>query len=382
MSAICTATSVHWSNKRAIDDVLAAVSADTNELSVVFCSARRDLVEISDYIAANWPVENIVGCSSAGEITPEGYLSGAITAVGFPKQQFNAVVARIDNVRELALVAVTRAVQTVRAALARKVESFNPSNCFAILLVDGTVSCEEKLIAALGADLRGIQLVGGSAANDWTVGATQGSSSASVLQHGRFRENCAVLIIMQTALPWRITSHNHYVPTESKAVITSAKPDERLVAEIDGKPAVPTYARLCGMSRRPAAALDFSAHPAMIHMSQQWFPRGILNLNRDDSIKFGCAIERGLVVAVGRPLNMPEKLHSAFAAIRAQIGPPVLTLGFDCAARTFYMNQNGLRTKISEMMQQNRVVGMSTIGEQYNTIHQNNSFTALTIGRA
>jgi hypothetical protein len=382
MNAICTAASGHWNNKRAIDDVLSGVSADTNELSIVFCSARRDLGEISDHIATHWPTGNIVGCSSAGEITPGGYLSGAITAVGFPKQQFHAAVARIDNVRELALIAVTRAVQAIHASLEKKVESYNPSRCFALLLVDGIVGCEEKLVAALGAELRGIQLVGGSAANDWAGGSAKSSTAASVLQNGRFRENCAVLIVMQTALPWRIMSHNHYVATKSKAVITSAKPDERLVVEINGNPAASTYAHLCGMSRKPTAGFDFSAHPAMIHMGKQWFPRGILKLNPDDSIQFGCAIERGLVVAVGKPVSMVAKLNSAFAAIRAQIGPPALILGFDCAARMFYMNQNGLRPRISQMMQQNRVVGMSTIGEQYNTIHQNNSFTALAIGHA
>ena len=382
MNDILAAGSTRLSNSLAVDDVLSAVNAETNELTVVFCSAQRCISEIGDHIAARWRTGNIVGCSSAAEITPEGYLSGAITAVGFPKRQFHASIARIDNVREFTLAGVTSAVQAIRASLVRKVDSFNPSRCFAILLVDGTVGCEEKLVAALGTELRGIQLVGGSAAIDWIGQSTNSSSRASVLHNACFRNNCAVLIVMQTDRPWRIMSHNQFVATKSKAVITAARPDERLVLEINGSPAAPTYAHLCGMARKPRASLDFSAHPAMIRMGHQWFPRGILKLNSDDSIQFGCAIERGLVVAVGKPVNMFAKLKSAFAEIREQIGPPELIIGFDCAARTVYMNQNGLRPRISKLMQQNRVVGMSTIGEQYNTIHQSHSFTALAIGNA
>jgi hypothetical protein len=379
MNAIRTAASVDLNYRHAVDEVLSAVNADTNELSFIFCSARRNLSDIGDYIATHWRVGNIVGCSSAGEITPGGYLFGAVTAIGFPKQKFHAAVARIDNVRELALIAVTSAVQSVRADLARKVDSFNASHCFAILLVDGTVGGEEKLTAALGAELRGIPLVGGSAATDWVGRSSAESSPAAVLHNAHFHRNCAVLILVQTDVPWRTMSHNHYMATKNKAVITSARPDERLVIQINGRPAAPTYAQLCGMARKPAAGFDFSAHPAMVHIGGQWFPRGILKLNRDNSIQFACAIERGLVVAVGKAGNMVEKLNSAFAEIRAQIGPPALILGFDCAARMVYMDRNGLRTRISEVMQQNKVVGLSTFGEQYNTIHQNNSFTALAI---
>ena len=314
-------------------------------------------------------------------ITPEGYLNDSIVAIGLSRKCFRVGVATIDNLKDLTLIAITHAVHAARAALVRKVGAIDSRRCFAIVFVDGTVGCEEKLAAALGTELAGIPLVGGSAGDDWTAKSTPDSLRAYVLHDGRFRRNSAVLLLVQTDVPWRTMTHNHYRATKSKAVITSARPDRRLVCEINGHPATPTYASLCGMSGQPRAGYDFSAHPAMIRIGGKWFPRGILKLHRDHSIQFACAIERGLVVAVGEPEDMVQKLEAALGEIRAQIGQPALILGFDCAARMVDMDRNGLRGRISLIHKQNNVVGLSTLGEQYNTMHMNNSFTALAIGR-
>lgn len=380
MNGIRTAVSTCANSTQAVDAVLSGVRAEDNEISLLFCSARRNLSVVASHIHSRWPTARVVGCTSAGEITPEGYLNGSITAIGLPRNRFQVAVARIDDLKHLALMDVTRAAHAVRATLARKVGTLDPGRCFAILLVDGAAACEEKLAAALGAELAGISLVGGSAGDDWTAQSTPASLHAHVLHEGSFRRNSAVLLLVQTQMPWRAMTHTHYFATRSKAVITAACPDKRLVFEINGGAATPTYARLCGMSQRPRAGYDFSAHPAMVRIGGRWFPRGIFKLHADESIQFACAIERGLVVAVGEPENMARKLEAAFKDIRAQIGPPALVIGFDCAARTVHMDRNGLRAEISAIMRQNYVVGLSTLGEQYNTMHMNNSFTALVIG--
>jgi hypothetical protein len=68
-----------------------------------------------------------------------------------------------------------------------------------------------------------------------------------------------------------------------------------------------------------------------------------------------------------------------FANMKTVIGKPELVIGFDCAARTAYMEQRGLTSRITTVLASNRVVGFSTLGEQFNTIHANNSFTCLGV---
>jgi len=43
------------------------------------------------------------------------------------------------------------------------------------------------------------------------------------------------------------------------------------------------------------------------------------------------------------------------------------------------MERSGLTAGVSDLLGQNSVVGFASLGEQFNTIHANNSFTCLGI---
>jgi len=90
-------------------------------------------------------------------------------------------------------------------------------------------------------------------------------------------------------------------------------------------------------------------------------------------------MEPGLVVTVARPADMVSRLREMFANLKAGIGRTELVIGFDCAARTAYMEQRGLTAPIAALFESHGVVGFSTLGEQFNTIHANNSFTCLGV---
>ena len=44
------------------------------------------------------------------------------------------------------------------------------------------------------------------------------------------------------------------------------------------------------------------------------------------------------------------------------------------------MEQRGLTAPISQLLQAHAVTGFATLGEQFNSIHANNSFTCIGIG--
>lgn len=69
-----------------------------------------------------------------------------------------------------------------------------------------------------------------------------------------------------------------------------------------------------------------------------------------------------------------------FVDVVRTVGRPDLVVGFDCAARTACMEQGGMTAAVTKAFELNHVVGFAAIGEQFNTAHVNNSFTALAIG--
>jgi hypothetical protein len=117
----------------------------------------------------------------------------------------------------------------------------------------------------------------------------------------------------------------------------------------------------------------------MIRIGDQYFARGMQRIYDNGTIEFACAMERGLVVTIARPVDMVVRLREMFANMKTMIGKPELVIGFDCAARTAFMEQRGLTSRIETILASNRVVGFSTLGEQFNTIHANNSFTCLGV---
>jgi len=140
-----------------------------------------------------------------------------------------------------------------------------------------------------------------------------------------------------------------------------ADPARRLVREIDGRPALEVYAAACGFRKRPREGLDFAPFPLMIRIGGQYYPRGMQRIYADGTLEFACALEPGLVVALGKPGNMIARLDELLSAMRAQIGAPELIIGFDCAARTAYMEREGLTLGIETLTRPHAVTGFASL---------------------
>ena len=64
---------------------------------LVFCSPQYDLQALGEALAEVFGETLVIGCTTAGEITPVGYMTGSITGVSFPRSDFTAVAERIDD---------------------------------------------------------------------------------------------------------------------------------------------------------------------------------------------------------------------------------------------------------------------------------------------
>jgi hypothetical protein len=117
----------------------------------------------------------------------------------------------------------------------------------------------------------------------------------------------------------------------------------------------------------------------MIRIGGHYYARGMQRIYPDGALEFACALEPGLVVALGKPADMIASLEALFTAMRRQIGVPELVIGVDCAARTAYMERQGLTAGIEGLLREHHVTGFASLGEQFNTIHANNSFTCLGV---
>lgn len=361
---------------------LIAAGHAASALTVLFATADQDLGALGAELARR-DVTRVIGAATGRIIASSGFKPRGLSGFHLPAARFACTQLLLEEVASISLPELKERARALRL----KLESGSGARFehrFALLFVDAETRCEERLAAVLGMELNGIPLIGGSAGDLYFNPHQQGRAAAPLLYGGTAHRGAAILCLVACADPVVAYCHNHYLRSAVKLVITDADPARRLVREMDGRPALEVYAQACGFRRPPRDGRDFAPYPLMIRIGGQDYPRGVQRLYTDanGSLEFACALERGLVVALGRPGNMVKSLDRLFAAICEQVGAPELVIGVDCAARTADMERKGLTPAIEALLRAHSVVGMSSLGEQFNTIHANNSFTCLAIGAA
>jgi hypothetical protein len=357
----------------------AAIGAGSGNsaLTVVFASAVHDFAALGRELAARG-VKRVIGAATGRSLGANGFDASGIAGFHLPAGRFASADTVLEDVAHIGLPDLRARVHQLRLELAHG-PGGSLEHRFALLLVDAESRCEERLAAVLGMELNGMPLIGGSAGDLYFNPLGHPPGSSSLLHHTSAKRGGAILCLVASGSPVVAYCHNHYIRTDKKLVITGADPARRLVWEIDGRPALGIYAKACGFRRPPRESRDFAPFPLMIRIGGHDYPRGMQRIYSDGGLEFACALEPGLVVALAKPGDMIASLEGLFATMRARIGAPELVVGLDCAARTAYMEREGLTKRIETLMQAHSVTGFASLGEQFNTIHANNSFTCLGV---
>ena len=77
----------------------------------------------------------------------------------------------------------------------------------------------------------------------------------------------------------------------------------------------------------------------------------------------------------------PDAIRADIERTRAEMGDVSLYLGFECVFRRLDAEQHQFARDISQLYRENRVVGFHTYGEQYRSMHVNQTLTGVAIGK-
>ncbi|BAU74583.1 nitric oxide-sensing protein NosP [Metapseudomonas furukawaii] len=341
-----------------------------------FCSAEYDLEALGHSLEQYFGGVRLVGCTSAGEITDQGYGRNCVSAVGFDHRHFSIASALVDEMDRFGLIdaqqLVERLVQDCRANSLAPIKDHS----FALTLLDGLSSREEVVLAALAAAFGSIPHFGGSAADDNHLQNTH------VYYEGQFHAGAAVVVLVNTALDFEVFSTHHILPGTEKLVVTRADNASRRVFELNAEPAAQAYADMIGV---PVERLDhrvFAAHPLAVRLGDSYYVRSIQRVHADLSLSFYCAVENGIVLSAMRPGPLVPNLEALFQRLGERLGPPLITLGCDCFLRRLEIEGDPETVALtSAVLRRHRVIGFNSYGEQFNGMHINQTFTGVAIGR-
>ncbi len=342
---------------------------------VVFVSPAYDVAVFADEVARRFGQTPVIGCTTAGELTPQGWSDGAVVAVGFLKRHFDFIARPILDLTNFQVEAGRELVKQMRGDLAALRPGFSGQGLFGILLVDGLCRREEAVVTALQMALDEISIVGGSAGDGLRFERT------FVIHGGKAHCDAAVFALAATDLPFRTFRADNFEPTGVKMVVTEADIENRIVKELNAEPAAKEYARVCGILDDSLDPFAFASHPVVVSVGGEHFVRSIQRVNPDGSLSFFCAIDEGLVFTSARRLDSMETMAGLFDGIESELGEVDLYLGFDCVLRRLAAEREQMAQPMSKLYRAKRVVGFNTYGEQYTAMHVNQTFTGIAIGR-
>jgi hypothetical protein len=340
-----------------------------------FCSAEYDLQALGEALEQYFGGVTLVGCTTAGEITPQGYGRNCVTAIGFDHRQFSVACELVDEMERFSLIDAQQLVERLIGSCRSSSLAPIKDHSFALTLFDGLSSREELVLAALSAAFGRIPHFGGSAGDDNYLTHTH------VYFGGRFHTGSAVVVLINTPLEFEVFTTHHIQPREEKLVVTRADSRTRRVYELNAEPAAQAYADLIGVPLEALGHRLFAAHPLAVRINDRYYVRSIQQVNDDLSLSFYCAVENGIVLTAMRPGELLPNIEQLFEDLGRRLGEPLLTIGCDCFLRRLEGESNGSVAELSRFMREHRVIGFNTYGEQCNGLHLNQTFTGVALGR-
>lgn len=356
-----------------------AVAAEASAINagfalLFFSQSLMDASSLARALTHHAPGLAYAGCSTAGEITPDGLENGHVVAILFPESSFTAVSTMVRDLSSSGMDYVAGEVEGLRRRLYGRAGS-RASNVFALCLIDGLSYAEEAVTSALHWGLDDIPLIGGSAGDDLKFETT------TLISNGHVGSDCAIVILIATDIPFRVFKTENFVPTGDKLVVTASDPERRIVHEFNAGVAAVEFAAAVGIMHDTLTPLSFASHPVVVKVGGEYYCRSIQKMNPDGSLSFYCAIDDGIVLSIAEPTGMVESTRAALKNVSESLGGIDMILGFDCVLRRLDARNRQVFRDISELYRANRVIGFGTYGEQYRSMHLNQTFTGIAFGQ-
>src|SRR5215813_5868910 len=100
-----------------VSTILDSFASRKSELVMLFCSPQFHIAEVASAVGEYGLDAHVVGCTTAGEITPRGHRRGSIIGVSFDAEHFVASVKPIERLCDFEIAA---GFATARALLAEQ----------------------------------------------------------------------------------------------------------------------------------------------------------------------------------------------------------------------------------------------------------------------
>lgn len=339
---------------RCIEQLKNAGGADSRFV-LFFASSKLDVEGTARLFHESFPHSEVIGCSTAGEISSGSMTSGSIVAMALPTtyvdQAATAYIANPGNPVE-----VSAAIALIEAALGQSLMDLDPSLYVGMVVVDGLSGAEEKLMEKLG-DLTDFPFIGGAAADDLAFHRTWVCRNGVSCNHG------AVIAVLRAPKGYQILKAQSFRSTGKRLTATSVNEATRSVLEFDGQPAVEAYATALGVSIEDLPGM-FMRHPLGLMIAGEPFVRSPQHVD-GTAIVFYCNMREGTELDILDSTDIIADTRESLATKTATTNGAGALINFHCILRTLELQAEGRCAEYGLLFAGIPTVGFSTYGEEY-----------------
>jgi hypothetical protein len=318
----------------AVSAAMAGLGGQRPSFGFLFVSPEHDLRAALAAACKASGCTEIIGCTTAGEITELGVAHGGVAVMLVASTTSAARVAFAERLKADAP-GVARRLSGCVGDLRKQVGAGDARHLTTVLLTDGLSGTAERLVTELYERGQGsLQIVGGAAGDEGKFKVTRVGAGET----GSTDATAALHVFSRT--PWGVGVNHGLRSTTKQMRVTRAVGN--VVFELDGEPAFAIYVRHAA-ARGIELTLE-NAAPYLIgnELGIHFFERIIrarapLAVGADGSLSCAAEIPQGSMVSIldGDPPSMLEAARSAALEAKEHLGG-ARTAGvllFDCVCR-------------------------------------------------
>ena len=300
----------------------------------LFASPDLPLGEALRAARAAAGTQQMIGCTTAGEVTERGLTHGGVAVLLVSAPASVTEIASVPGLKEDPKRAAADLCRNFRAAQGKAHSKGLPFST-TVVLADGLSGVGEELVRQIVAQTQALhQIVGGAAGDEGRFKATL------VGDVERAATDVAAAAHLFGKAPWGVGIGHGLEATTGKMTVTRSKAN--VVFEIDGRPAFEAYkehARKRGVSLTPSGAGEYLiANELGVMLGDRVArARAPLSVGSDGSLTCAAGVRQGSQVAIldGVPEQMVAAARSAAEEAKANLQgtKPAGVLLFDCVCR-------------------------------------------------
>lgn len=373
---------IAWTNRpgveAAVNDLMRQINKGSRDCRMVlFCaSVSYDFYELSARLKNEFPDSEVIGCSTSGEISKNGFTKNSIVLTTMCDPGTNVKAIAIRSCNRYPMIYRKDIIAAMNSCGIKENDPNSHKNAFAMTFVNGLCNAEESLLALLYAVVgnEDFRVIGGSAGDDLRFDTTYTSYNGQVVTDG------GIVVFIKTNKKFLIETENIFVPSGRKVTLTSADTLERRIDRIDGSPAAMTYSRALGI---PESSIGEASllHPLGRSFGNDIFITSIASVNPDKSFQMYSRVIPNTMVDIMELADVETIMEDTCRKIQSQIARPGFLFLVNCILRTLQFESTGMCKYMTDTYAAHFAdfCGFSSYGEQTNKVNANQTLIVLAM---